>query len=211
MNKFIAKLHYLTQDLDTRSHIEQAQIACEAGCKWVQYRCLSKNDEELLDDLHQIASICDDWGATLIVTDHAHLLNKADIQGVHIEDMEADFKVIREKIGNEKTLGASANTFQDIERIAASNVVDYVGCGPFDITETKPNDYPLLGISGYESITEKMKAAGITIPVLAVGGVNIEDMDALMKTGVYGIALSAAVNKADNPGAAFKEIYKKVY
>ena len=59
MKKFIAKLHYLTQDLDSRSHIDQAQNACEAGSKWIQYRCLSKNDDELLEDLHQIASICD--------------------------------------------------------------------------------------------------------------------------------------------------------
>lgn len=211
MKKFIAKLHYLTQDMDSRSHIEQAQIACEAGSKWIQYRCLSKNDDELLKDLHQIATICDDWGATLIVTDHAHLLDKADIQGVHIEDMQADFQSIRKMIGAEKTLGASANTFEDIKRIAASNAVDYIGCGPFDLTETKPNDYPLLGISGYEAIIQKMKAVNISAPVLAVGGVKLEDVDALMQTGVYGIALSAAVNKADNPASAFKEIYKKVY
>ncbi len=56
-----------------------------------------------------------------------------------------------------------------------------------------------------------MKAVNISAPVLAVGGVKIEDVDALMQTGVYGIALSAAVNKADNPASAFKEIYKKVY
>lgn len=211
MKKFISKLHYLTQDLDNRSHVEQVQIACEAGCKWVQYRCFSKNDAELLKDLHEIASICDDWGATLIVTDHVHLLDKADIQGVHIEDMEADFQLIRQKIGTEKTLGASANTFEDIQRISASNAVDYIGCGPFSLTDTKPNEYSLLGVTGYKSNTDKMENAGIQIPVLAVGGVRIEDVDAVMKTGVYGIAISAAVNKAENPAAAFKEIYKKVY
>ncbi|MEJ6980955.1 thiamine phosphate synthase [Pedobacter sp. P351] len=211
MKKFIAKLHYLTQDLDGRSHIEQAQIACEAGCKWVQYRCFSKNDDELLNDLHQIAAICDDWGATLIVTDHAHLLDQADIQGVHIEDMEADFTTFREQIGSEKTLGASANTFEDIQRIAASGVVDYIGCGPFSLTDTKPNEYAILGIEGYKSLSDKIRGAGIEIPVLAVGGVRIEDVDAVMKTGVYGVAISAAVNKSDNPVSAFKEIYKKVY
>ena len=211
MKKFISKLHYLTQDLDNRSHVEQAQIACQAGCKWVQYRCLTKTDDKLLEEIHQIASICDDWGATLIVTDHVHLLNKADIQGVHIEDMQADFGSIRRQIGTDKTLGASANTFEGIQRIAATGVVDYIGCGPFSITETKPNDYALLGVLGYQSITDKMGKADIAIPVLAVGGVKLEDVEVLMETGVYGIALSAAVNKADNPAAAFKDIYKKVY
>lgn len=211
MKKFISKLHYLTQDLENSSHIEQTQIACQAGSKWVQYRCFSKKDKEMLDELHQIAAICDDWGATLIVTDHVRFLNQADIQGVHLEDMQADFKAVRQLIGPEKTLGASAHTIEDIQRISASASVDYIGCGPFSLTDTKPNEYPLLGIKGYQLITEYLTKTGIEIPLLAVGGVNLMDIEALLKTGVYGIALSAAVNKADYPAKAFKEIYNKVY
>lgn len=211
MKKFISKLHYLTQDLPGRSHVQQAQTACEAGCKWIQYRCFSKSDEEMIQDLQQIAAICDDWGVTLIITDHTHLLETADIQGVHIEDMQADFKAIRESIGPEKTLGASANTFENIQRISTCGAVDYIGCGPFGVTETKPNDYPLLGIEGYKTISEKMLQADIKIPVVAVGGITVNDVDAIMQTGVAGIAISAAVNKAENPGKALKEIYKKVH
>src|SRR6476661_2695527 len=108
MKKYISKLHYLTQDLPSRSHIEQTEIACKAGAKWIQYRCFSKDDEDLINELHQIASICDDWGATLILTNHYHLLDKVDAQGVHLENMEADFIAIRNIISDEKTLGASA-------------------------------------------------------------------------------------------------------
>ncbi|MBC8053560.1 MAG: thiamine phosphate synthase [Sphingobacteriaceae bacterium] len=211
MKKFISKLHYLTQDLDNRSHVIQAQLACQSGCKWLQYRCLSKPDDELLEEIHQIAAICDDWGATLIVTDHIHLLDRADIQGLHIEDMKADFVSIRQAIGPERTLGASANTLEDIKRIVAANAVDYIGCGPFSLTDTKPNEYPLLGNAGYKKLVEAMKKNSIDIPVLAVGGIRIEDIDALLKTGIYGIALSAAVNHSEDPGRAFKEIYRKVY
>ncbi|RZL05480.1 MAG: thiamine phosphate synthase, partial [Pedobacter sp.] len=85
MKKFIEKLHFITHDIQQLSHIEQAQIACESGAKWIQYRCLTKSDDELLTDINVIAEICDDWGATLIVTDHVHLKGKADIQGFHIE------------------------------------------------------------------------------------------------------------------------------
>lgn len=211
MKKYISKFHYLTQDLPNRSHAEQTTIACKAGANWVQYRCLSKSDDEMIEELHQIASICDDWGATLILTDHYHLLDKVDAQGVHIEDMRADFKQIREIITEEKTLGASANTFEDIQRIYASGAVDYIGCGPFALTKTKPNDYPLLGIPGYLEIMKKMKDAGIGQPLLAVGGIKIEDVDALLNTGIYGIALSESVNLAVEPAQAFKDFYKKIY
>lgn len=185
--------------------------ALEAGANWVQYRCLTKDEPALLEDLHQIAALCDDWGATLIVTDHIGLLQKADIQGVHIEDMQADFAAIRQAIGPDKTLGASANSIAQIRRAAQSGVVDYVGCGPFRITHTKPNTYPLLGLEGYRAIVAGMKQEAIDIPLLAVGGIAIDDIDALLETGVYGVAVSAAVNLADNSGRALKEIYKKIY
>lgn len=210
MKKYISRFHYLTQDLPHRSHAEQTQIACEAGANWIQYRCLSKTDEEMIPEIHHVASICDDWGATLILTDHYHLLDKVDAQGVHLEDMQADFAAIREIITDEKTLGASANSFEDILRIALSGVVDYVGCGPFSLTETKPNDYSLLGVEGYRQITAQMSEARFNLPLLAVGGINIADVDALLETGIYGIAVSAVVNQAVDPGEAFRQIYKKI-
>ena len=211
MKKYISKLHYLTQDLVERTHITQVQLACEAGAKWIQYRCFSKSDNELLEDLHTISAICDDWGATLLVTDHIHLLSQADIQGVHIEDMQADFLSIREKIGEEKTLGASANTVDDIRRIAKSGVVDYIGCGPLRVTYTKPNNYGLLGIEGYNLIVQTMKNEGIDIPLIAVGGVSVLDVGDLLQAGVYGIAVSAAINLATEPQLAYKEFHRSLH
>lgn len=211
MKKYISKFHYLTQDLPHRSHAEQTEIACKAGANWIQYRCFSKSDDELISELHHIASICDDWGATLILTDHYHLLDKVDAQGVHLENMNADFKEIRNSISDEKTLGASANTFEDIQRIYAAGVVDYIGCGPFAHTDTKPNDYSLLGVEGYKSISQKMQEEQIDIPVLAVGGVALDDVEALLSTGIYGIAVSSAVNLAEEPGVAVKGFYKGIY
>lgn len=211
MKKYISKFHYLTQDLPNRTHVEQAQIACQAGANWIQYRCFSKNDDELIEELHQVASICDDWGATLILTDHYHLLDKVDAQGVHLENMQADFKAVRQIISDEKTLGASANSINDIQKIADSGVVDYVGCGPFGLTNTKPNDYPVLSFAGYEAIIQEMNKRHINIPVMAVGGVKISEVDQLMKTGVFGIAVSAAVNLSPDPGDSLKEFYRKIY
>lgn len=211
MKKFISKFHYITQDLENKSHPEQAQLACQAGSKWIQYRCFSKTQTDKLQEASEIASICDDWGATLIITDDIELVSKADIQGVHIEDMDADFKKVRQIIGADKTLGASANTFEHILKIWESGAVDYVGCGPFAHTDTKPNKYPHLGISGYADIASKMLTQNIDLPLLAVGGIGIHDIDSIIKTGVYGIAVSAAVNKADDPSFAYRQIHRKVY
>ena len=207
MKKYISKFHYLTQDMPNRSHAEQAEIACAAGANWVQYRCLTKTDDELITEISQIADICDDWGATLILTNHYHLLNEVDAQGVHIEDFDADFKAIREIIGEDKTLGGSATNVEALLKVQATGVVDYCGYGPFRHTETKPNNKPLLGFNGYHELQKQ----AIDIPVIAVGGVTLSDAEALLVTGIYGIAVSAAVNLAIDPGQMVKEFYRKIY
>jgi len=209
MKKFIEKLQFITHDIEQHTHIEQAQIACEAGAKWIQYRCLTKTDDELLEDINVIAEICDDWGATLIVTDHIHLNGKADIQGFHIEDMDADFKQLREELGEAITIGGSSNTVEGLLRIAAEGA-DYAGFGPFKVTTTKPNNAPLLGIEGYTKAMNVLKQQNIDLPVLAVGGVTLDDIDDLMKTGIFGIAASSAINQAENMREAYLDFYDKV-
>jgi thiamine-phosphate pyrophosphorylase len=207
--KYIEKLHYITHDTLHLSHIEQVQLACEAGAKWIQYRCLSKTDEALLQDINAIAEICDDWGTTLIVTDHIHLNGKADIQGFHIEDMDADFIALRKRVGDDITLGGSANTIENLIRLASEGA-DYAGFGPYALTETKPNNYKLLGVEGYQNAVRELSDQAINLPVLAVGGIKTYDVEALMQTGIYGVAVSGAINFADDFIEAYQDFYTLV-
>ncbi|QNN41561.1 thiamine phosphate synthase [Pedobacter roseus] len=207
--KYIEKFQYITHDIPHLSHIEQAQQACEAGAKWIQYRCLSKTDEELLQDINAIAEICDDWGSTLIVTDHVHLNGKADIQGFHIEDMDADFIALRKLVGNDITLGGSANTIENLIRLASEGA-DYAGYGPYAVSETKANNYALIDIQAYNHTVKELQNKAIELPVLAVGGIKIYDVEALMQTGIYGIAVSGAVNFADDFIEAYQDFYSLV-
>ncbi len=170
MKKYISKFHYLTQDLPDRSHTQQVQTACEAGANWVQYRCLTKTDEELIEEINDLAAI-------------------------------------RAQIGQDKTLGASATNIKRLLSVQALSVVDYCGYGPFAHTTTKLNDKPLLGFEGYELLQRHQ----LQLPVLAVGGIKINDVEPLMKTGIYGVAVSSAVNLSDDPASTVKTIYKKIY
>jgi len=190
-----------------RSHIQQVEIACSAGANWIQYRCNTKPENELIAEIDQIASICDDWGATLIITNHYQLLDKVDAQGLHIEDEAADFSAIREAISDDKTLGASATNLTGLLKTQHSGVVDYCVLGPFAHTETRPNNFPLLGYDGYR----QLEKAHIEIPVIATGGIQLQDVELLLKTGIYGIAVSSAINRSVDPAGMVKEFYRKVY
>ncbi|GGI23219.1 thiamine phosphate synthase [Pedobacter mendelii] len=207
--KYIEKLQYITHDIPHLTHVEQAQNACEAGAKWIQYRCLSKTDEELLQDINEIAGICDDWGTTLIVTNHIHLNEKADIQGFHIEDMDADFNKLRTQVGDDITLGGSANTIDNLIRLAKQGV-DYAGFGPFAVTETKPNNYPFITLSQYRNAIKELENQNLNLPILAVGGITNYDVESLMQTGIYGIAVSGAINFADDFTQAYQDFYEAV-
>ncbi|MCX2475424.1 thiamine phosphate synthase [Pedobacter sp. MC2016-05] len=207
--KYIEKLQYITHEILDLSHIEQVQLACEAGAKWIQYRCLSKNEEELLNDINVIAEICDDWGTTLIVTNHIYLNGKADIQGFHIEDSNADSIALRKLVGDDITLGGSANNVEEVIRLTEQGF-DYVCLGPFSAGATNTNSLNILGIDGYLNSINQLKDLNINIPVLAAGGIKIYDVEPLMQTGIFGIAVSESIYSADDFIQAYQDFYEAV-
>lgn len=202
MKKYVDQFHFIINEQPNFSAVSQAQKACEAGGKWIQYRCLCKTDEELLADIHQIAQVCDDWGSTLIVTNHTHLAGKADIQGFHLEDPEVDIKAIRAQLGDAYTIGVSAMNLDGLVKMARAGA-DYIGFGPFAKTITKPNNYPLITKQAYAEAVDRLKKEELDTPIIAVGGITIEDIDPVIETGVHGIAASAALVHA----ADFEEAY----
>ena len=208
MKKYISKFHYLTHDLPDFSHVQQVQIACGAGANWIQYRCLTKPEDELIDEINEIAEICDEWGATLIIANHYDLLDRVDAQGVHIDDSDADLASIRKIIGPDKTLGVSAAGADELLKIQSTGVVDYYVYGPFAATNTEePVGHHPLGFNGYRQL-EKL---GISIPVIAAGGIQPDDVEPLLQTGIYGIAIPSAMNLIADPAERVKEFYRKMY
>jgi thiamine-phosphate pyrophosphorylase len=208
MKKYISKFHYLTHDLPGFSHVQQVQMACGAGANWIQYRCLTKSEDELIDEINEIAEICDDWGATLIIANHYDLIDRVDAQGVHIDDIDADLPSIRKIIGQDKTLGVSVSDADALLKLQSTEVVDYCIYGPFASTATdSSNGTGPLGFSGYRQL-EKLS---ISIPVIAAGGIQLDDVEPLLQTGIDGIAVSSAISMAVDPAAKVKEFYRKMY
>ena len=87
---------------------------------------------------------------------------------------------------------------------------DYIGCGPFRFTTTKEKLSPILGLEGYRSIVQQMKAEGIHLPIVAIGGITLEDIPAIMQTGVTGIAMSGTILRAANPVEETKKIVNQL-
>ena len=203
MKKYISKFHYITQDMPGRSHVQQVQIACNAGANWVQYHCMSKPEDELIDEINEIAEICDDWGVTLIIANHYDLIDRVDAQGVHIDDIDADLPTIRKVIGPDKTLGTSITNAGELLKLKDFNVIDYFTLGA---SATGGIDYSING-TGYAQL-EKLP---VHMPLIATGSIQPDDVARLLQTGVDGIAVSSVINLAADPGEKVKEFYRILY
>ena len=111
----------------------------------------------------------------------------------------------RRLLGPDFIIGGTANTYEDVVQ-HVRNGANYIGCGPFRFTTTKKGLAPILGLEGYRRIVGQMRAEGITLPIVAIGGITYEDIPEIMKTGVNGIALSGTILRAEDPVAETRRI-----
>ena len=191
-------VQFITHFTASISYSDSARIALEGGCRWVQLRMKDASSEDLKATAVQVQELCRQYGATFIIDDHVELVKQIGADGVHLGKLDMPIKEARERLGKDFIIGGTANTFEDI-RQHATDGADYIGCGPFRFTTTKQKLSPILGLEGYHSILTQMREEGITIPVVAIGGITREDIPSLKASGLSGIALSGGILKAENP------------
>ena len=198
-------IQFITHETGSISYVEGARMALEGGCKWIQLRMKDASDDEVRKAAAEIQPMCKEHEAVFLLDDRVELVKELHADGVHLGKNDMPIDEARRILGEEYIIGGTANTFEDIQRIAAQGA-DYIGCGPFRFTTTKKNLAPVLGIEGYRDIIAKMSNAGIHIPLVAIGGITPDDIDEILATGVQGIAVSGTVLNADDPVAMMKSL-----
>ncbi len=192
------QIQFITHKNDRFSYVDGARMALEGGCRWIQLRMKNATDDEVREAAAVVQPLCKEHEAIFLLDDRVELAKELKADGVHLGRNDMPVSDARRVLGEEFIIGGTANTFEDVERLWREGA-DYIGCGPFRFTTTKANLSPVLGLDGYRSIISRMEAAGIDLPVVAIGGILYDDITAVMATGVHGIALSGAVLDADNP------------
>lgn len=198
-------IQFITHETETIGYVEGARMALEGGCRWIQLRMKDASDDEVRKAAAEIQPMCKAHDAIFLLDDRVELAKELKADGVHLGKNDMPVDEARRVLGEEFIIGGTANTFEDIERLARQGA-DYIGCGPFRFTTTKKNLAPVIGIEGYRDIIKKMEAAGIDLPVVAIGGITADDIDDILATGVRGIAVSGTVLRAENPVAMMKQI-----
>lgn len=188
-------------------YLDSIRLALQGGCRWVQLRMKNATDEEVRPIALEATQMCKDAGATFIIDDRVELVKEIGADGVHLGKNDMPIVEARRILGDDYIIGGTANTFDDV-KLHYESSANYIGCGPFRFTTTKEKLSPVLGIEGYKDIVSKMRSNGISIPIVAIGGITAADIPMIMQTGVTGIALSGAVLNADDPIDEMKKLLK---
>lgn len=193
----IDKLHFISSQHNGITHIESIRQALEAGCRWIQLRIKDQPLEVVLETALEAKNLCDRHHARLIINDFAPVAKAVNAYGLHLGLNDMPIENARKITGNKMIIGGTANTLEDIRKRIREGA-DYVGLGPFRFTSTKQQLSPILGLEGYRAQMGALKKLGYSIPVIAIGGITAEDIPAILKTGIYGIAMSGYITKSEN-------------
>lgn len=198
-------VQFITHYTERHSYLDSARMALEGGCRWIQLRMKESPLAEVEAVARKVQRLCKEHEAIFIIDDYVDLAKKLEADGVHLGKNDMPVAEARRTLGEGFLIGGTANTFEDIQA-HCRNGADYIGCGPFRHTTTKKNLSPILGLEGYAGIIRRMEEEGISLPVVAIGGITAEDIPAIMRTGVSGIALSGTVLRAENPAEEMRRI-----
>lgn len=187
-----SKLQYISQGETANEQISNIHQALDHGCFWIQLRFKNASETELITVAEKAKALCKNYEAKFIINDNIELTKKINADGVHLGLTDESPIVARNILGREKIIGGTANTIQDVLK-RAEEKCDYIGLGPFRFTDTKKQLSPILGIEGFRNIMTELKNKNIHIPVYAIGGIVLDDIDELMSAGLFGIAVSGII------------------
>jgi thiamine-phosphate pyrophosphorylase len=172
------------------SYEEMTLKVLKAGARWVQYRDKRRSRRKIYEESIRLRKITEEFNAVFIVNDYADIALAVNADGVHLGQDDLSIREARKMMGKDKIIGISThNLEQAIE--AEKEGADYIGFGPVFHTVTKDAGTP----KGTEML-QKIKRQ-VHIPVVAIGGINIENIRLVLDTGVDAVAVASAILSGD--------------
>lgn len=202
--KRIGRLHVITDtDLQDRfSHVELIKMAIAGGADTVQFRQKHGSTRTMIETARNLKSLCTSAGVIFIVNDRLDVAIASHSDGVHLGQDDFPIPLAREILGENKIIGGSAVTL-DEARKCLDEGADYVGFGPVYPTASKADAGPVAGIDLMNKVSVK-----IPLPLIAIGGVNKDNIPEVIRAGAHGIAVISAVCCQDDPESATRELFR---
>jgi thiamine-phosphate diphosphorylase len=189
--------------LNGRTLPDVVEEAIAGGVTFIQLREKKLSREEFVSLAKEVKKVTDRYRVPFIINDDVEVAKEVDADGVHVGQNDTSVEDARRVLGPDKIIGVSAHNVE--EALAAQEKgADYLGVGAAFTTSTK------LDASALSMDTLRAICQAVSIPVVAIGGINADNILKLKGTGIDGVAVVSAVFAAENVKAAAEDLARKV-
>ncbi len=187
-----------------RAVVDVVQAAIGGGATVVQLRDKDASTREMIELGRALHAATQAGGVPLIVNDRLDVALAIEAEGAHVGVDDMPVPLARRLLGPGRLLGYSPDTLERA-RWAQREGADYLGIGDVFGTPTKPDAGKPIGLDGLAAVV-----GAVSIPVVAIGGITAENAAAAVRAGAAGVAVISAVMRAEDPGAAARQLREAV-
>lgn len=192
----IAGIYLVTEN----DHLKVARAALDAGVHVIQLRDKQMTGRMLVEMARELKQLAERPGAVFLVNDRVDVALAAGADGVHVGQEDIPVELIRRFVPEDFIVGVSVKTVEQAVKAEADGA-SYVAVSPVFETPTKPDAGAGLGL---ESLSQIRKA--VSIPVVAIGGINRTNITDVFRAGADAAAVVSAITRADSPYQAAREL-----
>ncbi|WP_278452202.1 thiamine phosphate synthase [Thomasclavelia spiroformis] len=178
----------------------------EGGVTFLQLREKNLDTDSFFKEAIKIKELCKKYNVPFIINDNVEIALKSNADGIHVGQDDMGVKEVRKLIGKDKILGVSVQTVEQA-LLAQSQGANYLGVGSI-FTTTSKDDAKSVSINTLKEICN-----AVNIPVVAIGGIDKDNVKQLSQTGISGIAVISAIYANKNIKSAtmkLKELIKEI-
>ncbi|GFI41171.1 thiamine-phosphate synthase [Thomasclavelia cocleata] len=203
--KEMLKLYLVTDRkwLNGRKLTDDLEKAILGGVTTIQLREKNLSNEEFISIAKDVKKVCQKYHIPLIINDNLEVALAINSDGIHIGQNDIPASIVRKQIGPDKILGVSVHNLKEAFQ-AKIDGADYVGVGAIFSTETK-NDATNVTLDSLKKICDN-----IDLPVVAIGGINLDNISKLKDINIAGIAVVSAIMKANDITAASGQLVREL-
>ena len=200
MNNLDLSLYLVTDNSDdVEKFLKTIEEGIKGGVSVVQIREKTADTLDFYNLALKVKDITTKYNVPLIINDRVDVALAIDADGVHVGQSDMPCDITRKLIGNDKILGVSAATIEEAQK-AEMDGADYIGTGAVFPTATK-DDAPKITKKDLKEVVDS-----IDIPVVAIGGITLDNAHELKDTGIAGLSVVSAIMSAENPKKASEEL-----
>ena len=188
----------MTESLCSGPWLQVVEQALQGGVDCVQLREKDSDSRVLLEKAMALVKLCRAHRGLCIINDRPDIALLANADGVHVGQTDLPATDARKLLGAEKLIGVSTHRL-DQAQAALADGADYIGVGPIFPSQTKQRD-TLAGLA-YAA-----QAASLPIATTAISGIDLSNCEAVARTGVSSIAISAAICRSADPRATAEQL-----